>query len=343
MNAQLDFFRPASVDQPVIAAWGVGVDSTAMLIEMIERGERVDMVLTADTGDEKPWTYRYRWLFSKWLADHGVPVTVVRYQPQRFKHWPPYASLSENCFTNATLPSISFGRHSCSQKWKIEPQDRWTETWEPAVACWAAGGKVRKLIGYDAGPRDSRRYAHAEGHRDDRFEYDYPLQRWGWPRERCETRIAAAGLPVPAKSACFMCGASQPWEVRALPVHQLRRIVLMEARAKPRLVNVEGLWRRAVKGHRGAVAKPGDMTSFIRAEGLLPEHEIDWIASAAAPALVAFQQRAADVPLHRRADLAQWLRLFDMKAAGLFDAPGERGFYEGVDVPFDELAVRAAA
>ena len=29
----------------------------------------------------------------------------------------------------------TFGRHSCSQKWKIEPQDAFLETWEPAVAC----------------------------------------------------------------------------------------------------------------------------------------------------------------------------------------------------------------
>lgn len=333
MNAQLDFFRANQVDQPVVVAWGVGVDSTAMLIEMVENGERVDMVLTADTGDEKPWTYRYRWLFSQWLADRGVPVTVVQYKPQRFKHWPPYASLSENCFTNGTLPSISFNRHSCSQKWKVEPQDRWTASWEPAVACWAAGGKVRKLIGYDAGARDSKRYAHAEGHLDDRFEYDYPLRRWGWDREACEARITRAGLPVPGKSACFMCGASQPWEIRQLPVHQLRRIVLMEARAKPRLRNIDGLWRKPVKGMRGAVPRPGDMTSFIRDEGLLPGEEIDWIAGAAVPALVAFQNRAADVPLHKRADLADFVRLFDLRAAGLFDAPGERQFYRNVDAP----------
>jgi hypothetical protein len=328
---QHDMFRDADVEPPVIVAWGVGVDSTAMLIEMVENGERIDMVLTADTGDEKPWTYTYRWLFAQWLADRGVPVTAVRYEPQRFKHWPPYRSLSENCFTNGTLPSISFGRHSCSQKWKIEPQDRWTEQWEPAVAAWAAGRKVKKLIGYDAGPRDSKRYAHAEGHHDDRFEYDYPLIRWGWDRERCEERIRAAGLPVPSKSACFMCGASKPWEIRALPVEQLRRIVLMEARAAPRLRNVEGLWRKTVKGMNGAVPRPGSMTVFILEEGLLSAEEVDWIKAAAAPALIAFQERAANIPLHQRADLKAWMALFDARDAGMFDAPGAAAFYPSVE------------
>ena len=339
LTDQMDFFRSNIVDQPVVVAWGVGTDSTAMIIEMVENGERIDIVLTADTGDEKPLTYLYRWLFAKWLEDRGVRVVVVRYEPKRFKHWPPYASLSENCFTNGTLPSISFGRHSCSQKWKIEPQDAWVETWEPAVACWAAGGKVKKLIGYDAGSRDAKRYAHAEGHLDERYEYDYPLRRWGWDRAACERRILAAGLPLPGKSACFHCGASQPWEIRELPVFQLRRIVLMEARAKPRLRNVEGLWRKAVKGMRGATPRPGDMTTFIRDEGLLPAEEIEWIQTAAAPALVAFQERAADVPLHERADLASWIALFDMRAAGVFDAPGEREFFRRVDV----IDVRIAA
>jgi hypothetical protein len=48
-----------------------------------------------------------------------------------------------------TLPSITFGRHSCSQKWKIEPQDRFVESWEPAFFFWFRGGKMTKCIGYD--------------------------------------------------------------------------------------------------------------------------------------------------------------------------------------------------
>ncbi len=44
---------------PVVLAYGVGVDSTALLIEKVARGERIDLVLTADTGVEKPATYAY--------------------------------------------------------------------------------------------------------------------------------------------------------------------------------------------------------------------------------------------------------------------------------------------
>lgn len=317
------------IEAPVMVAYGGGVDSTAMLIELVERGERIDMVLFADTGSEKPATYLYVWLFSQWLADRGVKIEVVRYEPQNFKHFPPYRSLDENCFTNGTLPSISFGFSSCSQKWKVEPQNKWTERWGPAVRVWAAGGKVVKLIGYDDGARDQKRYAHAEGYTDDRYEYRYPLREWGWDREACADRIRAAGLPVPPKSACFMCGAMKPWEVHTLGPAQLRRIVLLEARAKPRLRNVEGLWRKAVKGRNGATPRPGAMTDYIRAQGLLPAAEIDEIIEAAPRALLAFQESQAGVPVADREELSRWLKFFDMRDARMFGPTSDRDFYQG--------------
>ena len=139
---------------PVIAAWGMGVDSTAMIIEWVARGLPLSAVLTADTGVEREETYAFLPIFQRWMDRHHIEHHVVRYVPKRFKHWPPYFSLLENCLTNATLPSISFGRHSCSQKWKIQPQDQWVNSWAPAQKIWAEGGKVVKLIGYDSSPAD---------------------------------------------------------------------------------------------------------------------------------------------------------------------------------------------
>lgn len=188
---------------PVLAAWGAGVDSTAMLIELVERGETVDWVLFADTGGEKPKTYAFVHIFWTWLRKRNVPCTVVRYTARDFKNWPAYRTLEENCLTNGTLPSMAFGFGSCSQKWKIAPQNRWTEEWAPAREIWAAGGKVIKLIGYDCSAADSRRYAEREGYTDARYAYRYPLREWGWTRERCIERIAQAQLPIPPKSACF--------------------------------------------------------------------------------------------------------------------------------------------
>jgi len=40
-------------------AYGLGVASTAMLVEFVHRGIRPDLILFADTGGEKPGTYQY--------------------------------------------------------------------------------------------------------------------------------------------------------------------------------------------------------------------------------------------------------------------------------------------
>ncbi|MFN4356542.1 hypothetical protein [Sphingopyxis alaskensis] len=301
--------RPVS-RQPVLAAWGAGVDSTAMIIELVARGEPPDAVLMAETGSERPETDRFVPLFRAWMDDHGVENHIVRYEPQRFRHWPPYHSLLENLLTNGTLPSISFGRHSCSAKWKIAPQDRWAESWPPALAAWARGERMVKLIGYDCSPADTRRYADREGHHDPRFTFRYPLREWGWTRDDCIDRIKLAGVPVPVKSSCFFCAAMKPHELRTLPPDYLRLIVLIEARAAPRLRAVDGLWRKPVKGCRGAEPRPGSMTQYIREMGLLPAAAIDAIIASTPAELLTFQETAARMDVNERATMRDWLDHF---------------------------------
>ncbi len=171
---QIDAAMPA----PVVLAYGMGVDSTALLVELENRGTPPDLVLTADTGVEKPDTYEYQALISDWMAARRISYHVVRYVPRRFKHWPPYFDLLSNVLTNATLPSISMGRHTCSLKWKVAPQDAFLKSWGPAQAAWARGQKVVRLIGYDASPADNRRYAHAATIENPLFACRYPLREW---------------------------------------------------------------------------------------------------------------------------------------------------------------------
>lgn len=89
---------------PVLAAYGAGVDSTAMLVELVSRKERLDAVLFADVGAERPATYAFLDLFRSWLLERGVATHLVRYQPRNFKNWPPYATIEENMLSNGTLP-----------------------------------------------------------------------------------------------------------------------------------------------------------------------------------------------------------------------------------------------
>lgn len=288
---------PFEVKSPLVVCCGVGRNSVAMLVGLKQRGIRPDLITFANTGSERPETLAYLHdVLNPWLERIGFPtVTEVCYQPEDFKHWPPYASLEENCLTNSTLPSIAYGSSACSAKWKIRPQHLWIKDWQPARDCWAQGGRVRKMIGFDASPHEQRRrkgcntYA-VQKEELNRYELLFPLQEWGWDLATCIAEIEDEGLPVPPKSSCYFCTGMKPWEVDALPLFQLRRLVIIEARARTRHLDyaeekgwpkgegvpmTEGLWRKAVKGMRGAIPHPGSMTEYIRAKGLLPAVEID--------------------------------------------------------------------
>jgi hypothetical protein len=318
---------------PLIVSYGVGVDSTAMLMGMAERGIRPDLIQFADVGAEKPETYDFIPVMQDWLKSVGFPpVTTVRYEPQDYKHWPPYRTIEENNLTNGTLPSIAFGfqRKNCSLKWKISPQEKFvrgeynrkTKRYEGG---WGShyhdeGIKMVRLIGYDASPREKQRYAHASktrgGDADDWFLYQYPLIEWGWDRDKCIEVIKAHGLPVPVKSACFFCPSSKPFELEAMSKDLLRRIVVMEARAAPRCeghMKQEDLDIRQMdqlmkywegkrktkpkakvegKGMRGLWGEKM-MTDFIREKGLLSQDEIDYLWNETPKELVEFQERYA--------------------------------------------------
>jgi hypothetical protein len=149
---------------------------------------------------------------------------------------------------------------------------------------------VLKLIGYDAGPKDMRRCNHVGDTDDPRYEYRYPLIEAGWDRKRCFAEIEKEGWPVPHKSSCFFCPSIQPSEVEELPADHLRRIVLMEARARPRLEKIEGLWRKK----RQRDVRPGSITQFIRERRLLQAEEIDRIMCEVPTELVRYQQAYAE-------------------------------------------------
>jgi len=204
----------------VVVCYGAGVDSTAMLVAMHRQGLRPDLITTADTGGEKPETYAYAERMDVWLASVGFPpITWCR---KVTLPTTPYDDLEGNNTHNTTLPSLAFGMKSCSIKWKQGPQDQYLKGSQaphnpmPAHPLWGAykagGAKIVKLIGYDDGPADQRRSKRLKT-ADDDFSYVYPLQQLGWAREECIRAIVEEGLPVPLKSSCWFCPASQKWEI----------------------------------------------------------------------------------------------------------------------------------
>jgi hypothetical protein len=262
---QLSLFReePTVLDAPLCVSYGMGVDSTAMLIGLWRRGIMPTLITFADTGGEKPETYAYLPVINAWLQSVGFPeVTVVKYAGKHGR----YDTLEGNCLANKTLPSLAFGGKSCSQKFKTAPQNALRRQHPDLQIAWKA--KIRPLVavGYDCGPADSRR----SNIKDDKwFRYWYPLREWGWDRDECKRQIRMAGLGVPPKSACFYCPATKPDELTAL-VHEhpdlAARIVAMESAAAATMRTADnGLWREGCKGTRGSIARPGRMTHWINA------------------------------------------------------------------------------
>lgn len=247
-------------DAPIIVNYGVGVDSTAMLVAMVSAGIRPDLIIFADVGDERPPTYAYLNFFDEWLQKQGFPkITRVAYEPDTA----PYTTLEGNCLANETLPSISIsGKGSCTLKFKASVMDRFLlgvrrgkvsrrrPGWQPALDSIEAGHLPYKLIGYDAGTADTCRFQKASTQkRTEPFRYLYPLQQLGWTREDCILAIQEAGLPAPIKSSCFYCLGVKKWEVYWMAAQYpdlLVRAIHLEDNArlgKHGFKTTKGLWR----------------------------------------------------------------------------------------------------
>jgi len=125
-----------------ILAYGGGVNSTAMIVGMIERGERADAVVFADTGGELPETYAYLETMRAYLRVHDWPDLVIVRRAHNHAE-----TLEENCLRYGKLPSIAYGFKTCSTEYKKRPTERWARTWAPAVEAWTRGEKGVKLLG----------------------------------------------------------------------------------------------------------------------------------------------------------------------------------------------------
>jgi len=219
---------------PTIVSFGGGVNSAALLVGMQERGMTADAILFADTGGEKPHTYEFVKVMSKWLQAHGMGnITQVRASQKT------YRDLEDNCLQQKMLPSLAYGFKSCSHKYKKQPQEVWANSWQPARDAWASGDKVTKYLGIDIG--EQRR---AQIPEDDKYRYGYPLIDWQWDRADCLAALERAGLPNPGKSACFFCPGSKKAEIRDLRQRYpdlFARAVSMERNAD--LESIKGLGR----------------------------------------------------------------------------------------------------
>lgn len=248
---------------PLIVGFGGGLNSTALLVLLHERGIKPDLITFADTGgrgtamglgNEKPETYRHVQEMQEWLAARGWPaIHVVSNDSPRAN----YISLEHNCVAKEMLPSRAYGMSSCAEKWKIRPQNKYVRAWLKVLGMEHI--KPFKLLGYDGG--EERR---AKIYEDDVCRYAYPLIEWDVDRAGCVEAVKRAGLGHVPKSACFFCPSmTKPEVIRLSEEHPdlFDRAVAMEriALASGELQNVKGLgrhwsWENLVQLHRAGEA-----------------------------------------------------------------------------------------
>lgn len=225
--------------------YGVGRDSTAMIIKLWRLGIRPDLITFSDTGCEKQATYDYLPYFNDWLKGIGFPeITILNYADGS-----KYKSLEDECLRKRILPDIAFGGHSCSLKWKQSPFLKFMNRNLQARIEWKFGRKIVRAVGFESTEcrRVKRAKTYAVKHPDRKYLTWFPLVEWGYTLEDCIAEIKAAGLLVPPKSSCYFCSAMKIPEIEQLASEEPEKFLAalrLEQNAIPRLTKLKGLGGR---------------------------------------------------------------------------------------------------
>ncbi len=163
-----------------ILSFGGGVNSTALLVLLLEENYPLDEVVFADTGAEVPETYEYLKRIRAYAKKNGKRFRVVRSRN---------GTLLETCRKRRVIPS-QIWRWS-TRDYKITPIHAYYRS---------LGAHIHQYLGLA--------YDEVERVKDARVPYVtnfYPLIDERLTREDCLRTIKDAGLPVPVKSGCFFC------------------------------------------------------------------------------------------------------------------------------------------
>lgn len=251
----------APLDPRTMLKYGGGVDSTALLCLFALLETRPARIVFADTGAEKRSTMVYIDKVQCFLRAAGLPeLTIVRRQDVIGVRNPDHkVGLFELMWLKETLPSMAYGFHKCADKYKVAPSLHETRRLHSELieaGSLPADDRVPVAIGYDADERHRVKPAFGSP-QEAKIAYPvYPLFERGITRDDCIELIKACGLPVPPKSACYMCPNNSKPEYARLFVEEPDRFahtLLLEMRALASgqiQSDTVGLLRRAKRGER---------------------------------------------------------------------------------------------
>lgn len=203
---------------PVVLSYGMGVDSTALLLRWLEQPRSRDfkldqlLMVTAHTGNEFPDTQRMveRHILPRLrefriryvqvaragpLQGDGLTVLDDTREPRRLFIEGDF-KLSQELLGNGTVPQVATGQRRCTHHFKGFALTAWTDQTFGEQA-------IRKAIGYNAD--ELARVHRSEGYATDARAIDYPLVEWGWGRTRCEEYVRQVTGETWRKSLCTFC------------------------------------------------------------------------------------------------------------------------------------------
>lgn len=201
----------------VVLSYGLGVDSTAILLRWIHEPASRDfaldeiLVVTAMTGNEwagtialaeqhilpllRAHSIRYAQVARASASQtDGIAILDDSLSPVRVHGQGAY-TLGEELLTAGTIPQRG-GARLCSAKAKGFPLDRF-------IATATAGRPFRHVMGFEA--NEERRAIRDATYNTGVRTGEYPLLDWGWDRQDCIDYIESLlGITWP-KSACVYC------------------------------------------------------------------------------------------------------------------------------------------
>lgn len=163
-----------------LISFGAGVNSTAMVILLVNNGWRGPVVF-ADTGCEWPETYCHLRVFGEWLRERGLEIVTLGKEYRSQVPSRDERSLLEYCEGYRITPMA--GSRWCTVGWKVDLIRQYAKEHDIAM----------QYIGIAAD----------EWHR--KRDLSYPLIERGITRQDCVKIIRTAGLDVPQKSGCYIC------------------------------------------------------------------------------------------------------------------------------------------
>lgn len=225
-----------------VVSYGGGVQSTALLALAAQQRVAYRTFLFANVGEdsEHPSTLRYvREVAAPFAAAHGLELVQLRRRRRDGSTTSVHHEITRAGSNRELIPvRLSNGKpghRSCTADFKIRVIHRWLRSHGAT-----AERPAHVAIGFSTD--EIRRVRNRRG---ETFELpEYPLLDLGLSRDDCAEVIAASGLPVPQRSACYFC-----------PFHRLETWVSM-ARDEPELFRKSAALEAHINGRRRAVGRP---------------------------------------------------------------------------------------